>query len=208
MSVRISPLFVIAVAAVVVTASVGVYFLMSDNERYDITIAWADKDCYEPFWIADKMGFWNDEGVKVKGVRVANGSEVASAILSGTADCGGMGADPLLRMLRDDDNASIICRYQAGSSHSEFVARDGANGGKISRSVYQSFFAADGKPIDGKKAEVGGIEMGLKEYLKYALTGADVGMHMGTAYWSWFLGFLENIDLSLGGLGDVNDIAF
>ena len=178
----ISSVLVIGVVAVLVVASAGVYFMLKD-EKADITIAWADKDCYEPFWIAQKMGFWEAEGVKVNGKIVANGAEVASAILSGNADIGGMGADPLLRMLRDDPGASIITRYQAGSSHSEFVTKDGANGGKITIAGYNT-------------AKSGG-EAALKAYLYNAVLGAKVGMQVGTAYWSWFLGFLENIGIDL-----------
>ena len=169
-------------ASLLLGVSVSVYFVMND-EKYDISVAWANKDCYEPFWIADALGFWDDEGVNVEGKIMNNGSECAAAVLSGNADMGGMGADPLLRMLRDDRGSSLICRYQTGYSQSEFVARDGGNGGKISKSGYAACLDA-------------GDEEALKEYLNEAVKGARVGMQLGTAYWSWFLGFLENIGLT------------
>jgi ABC-type nitrate/sulfonate/bicarbonate transport system substrate-binding protein len=182
----ISHLTVLLVATMFLGVSVSAYLVMN-NEDHDISVAWANKDCYEPFWIADALGFWTDEGVKVEGKIMNNGSECAAAVLSGNADMGGMGADPLLRMLRDDRGASLICRYQTGFSQSEFVARDGGNNGKLSKSILNGFYDAEGILID---------EEGLKEYLNGAVKGARVGMQLGTAYWSWFLGFLENIDLT------------
>jgi ABC-type nitrate/sulfonate/bicarbonate transport system substrate-binding protein len=198
----ISPLAVLAVTSLMLIASVSVYFLMSDDE-YDITVAWANKDCYEPFWIADAMGYWDDEGVKVNGVIVNNGSEAAAAILSGNADIGGMGADPLLRMLRDDRGVSIVCRYQTGYNHSEFVARDGGNidsrtgTGKISSDRYNLLLGDLADAVaSGDAGSIERCDRELREYLNYAVKGAKVGMQVGTAYWSWFLGFLENIGLT------------
>ena len=182
----LSPLSVLIVASIMLTAAVSAYFVLNED-RSDITVAWANKDCYEPFWIADAMGYWDDEGVKVKGIVLNNGSECAAAVLSGNADLGGMGADPLLRMLRDDRGASALCRYQTGYSHSEFVARDGGNGGKLSASTYKGFFDSDGNVTDPDA---------LNNYLEEAVRGARVGMQTGTAYWSWFLGFLETIGLT------------
>ncbi|MCL2712372.1 MAG: ABC transporter substrate-binding protein [Methanomassiliicoccaceae archaeon] len=184
--VTLSPLTSVIVASVLISVSVSAYLVINDDD-HDITIAWANKDCYEPFWIADALGYWVDEGVKVNGVILNNGSEVAASILSGNADIGGMGADPLLRMLRDDSGSSIVCRYQTGYSNSEFVARDGGNGGKISLSEYQKQLA---------DAESSGNDKKLREYLNKAVKGAKVGMQVGTAYWSWFLGFLDNIELT------------
>jgi ABC-type nitrate/sulfonate/bicarbonate transport system substrate-binding protein len=63
------------------------------------------------------------------------------------------------------------------------VARDG----KISMSVYNEL-------LDESKAS--GDDTALTEYLKEAVKGARVGMQVGTAYWSWFLGFLETIGLT------------
>ena len=184
----LSPLSVLIVASMILTVSVSAYFVMNDKD-HDITVAWANKDCYEPFWIAEAMGYWEDEGVKVKGVVLNNGSECAAAVLSGNADLAGMGADPLLRMLRDDRGSSVICRYQTGYSQSEFVARDGGNGGRLSANTYKSFFGIDGNVTDPDA---------LNDHLRDAVRGARVGMQAGTAYWSWFLSFLETIGLTAG----------
>ena len=185
-SASVSPLTALIAISLILGVSVSAYFIVND-EKYDISIAWANKDCYEPFWIADALGFWDDEGVKVQGKIMNNGSECAAAVLSGNADMGGMGADPLLRMLRDDRGTSIICRYQTGFSHSEFVARDNGNNGKLSKDGFGLHYDSDGKIID---------EGALISYLNEAVRGARVGMQLGTAYWSWFLGFLENIGLT------------
>jgi len=178
----LSPLPVLAVVSILLTVSVSAYFVLNDD-KHDISIAWANKDCYEPFWIADALGYWEDEGVKVNGIIMNNGSECAAAVLSGNADLGGMGADPLLRMLRDDRGASVLARYQTGHSHSEFVARDG----KISMSTYAALL---------EESEASEDDTYLIEYLNEAVKGARVGMQVGTAYWSWFLGFLETIGLT------------
>ena len=186
MNSAVSPLTILIAVSLILGASVTVYFL-TNEERYDISIAWANKDCYEPFWIADALGFWDEEGVKVEGKIMNNGAECAAAVLSGNADLGGMGADPLLRMLRDDAGTSLICRYQTGFSQSEFVAREGGNNNKLHADELSAHYDADGNIID---------ENGLKEYLNGVIKGARVGMQVGTGYWSWFLGFLENLGLT------------
>lgn len=180
-----SPLLALGVAVLLIASSVSVYFLFFDDEDSDITVAWANKDCYEPFWIAEKMGFWEDEGVKVNGVILHNGSDIASALMRGDADLGGMGADPLLRMLRDSDKASILTRYQAGENYSEFVTYNGANDGKIT----------DQKINDALNAGTDDEGNVLSDWS--FLKGSRVGMQTGTAYWSWFLGFLEDVGLSV-----------
>jgi len=177
-----SPLTVLAVVSALLTVSVSAYFVLNDD-KYDISVAWANKDCYEPFWIADALGYWDDEGVKVNGIIMNNGSECAAAVLSGNADLGGMGADPLLRMLRDDRGTSVLARYQTGYGHSEFVAADGM----ISSSTYNSLL---------EESKISGDDTAVKEYLNEVVKGARVGMQVGTAYWSWFLGFLETIGLT------------
>jgi NitT/TauT family transport system substrate-binding protein len=186
MMVEITPIKVILAVSILVVASVSVYFWMnSDDEEADITIAWASKDCFEPFWVADAKGYWAEAGVRVKHVSVPGGGMGAQMVLSGNADLAGVGDVPTLRAMYDDPGIDILCRYQMIMTH-ELVAIDGRNGGKLDMTEYQ------------KAYDIG--PDALKGFLKYALEGANIGLDTSTAYYAWFLGLLEIIDL------DRNDV--
>jgi len=120
----------IAVVAIVGVAAVGSYFLFfNDEEEYDIVLAVGTKNCYEPFWIADKYGFFDEEDVKVKMVYVDGGGTATTTLLAGGADMTLVGADPAIRLFNETDDGMAIATIEtarAGAS-SDFAVRDDAN---------------------------------------------------------------------------------
>lgn len=94
--------------AAMVTAG-GAYMLINQPEaEADITIACGTKNCYEPFWIADHYGYFDDEGVKVKMLYVDGGGSATTAILAGRADVTLVGADPAVRFIDQTADGMII----------------------------------------------------------------------------------------------------
>lgn len=104
---------VIAVVAVVCVAAVGGYIVLSDDgEAHDIVLAVGTKNCYEPFWIADGKGFFEEEGVKVKIVYVDGGGNATAALLSGSADMTLVGADPAIRLFNNTTDGMAIATIE------------------------------------------------------------------------------------------------
>ena len=119
-------LVVIAIAAVVVVAAVGGYMLLNDDEEYDLIIAKGTAFTHEPTWIADHFGLFEEEGLKVKFVTVDGGGTGMSALLAGRVDMTVSGADPVVRMMQNSDDAKVVgmIEYAGVSGQMSFATLD------------------------------------------------------------------------------------
>ena len=118
MSVNMKVLAIIVVAIVGVSAVGGYMLLKDDGDGYDISLARGLAATHEPVWIADAMGFFDEEGVKVNLVSVSGGGDGMTALLSGGVDMAVSGADTMIRMIDNSDTAMIVgmleCSYRGG----------------------------------------------------------------------------------------------
>lgn len=91
----------VAVVLILVIAAGLVYFVAQGNEdKNTIKIAIVQHN-FEPIYIADELGFFDEEGVNVELVIVPSGSLSATALTTGMVDLAGFGPDPLLGILNN-----------------------------------------------------------------------------------------------------------
>ena len=92
----------IALAIVVVVAIViaAVAIVTNDNDEkgdtYRIAVV---KHNFEPLFIADELGYFNDAGVNVKLVQASSGNDAMTSLAAGHVDLAGFGSDPFFGMI-------------------------------------------------------------------------------------------------------------
>lgn len=116
----------ICVVAIVLCAGIGVvwsYSQSSDNDT-DLVFAVGNKDCYEPCWIADEMGYYTKNGVNVDTLTVSGGGKALEALLSGQADIAGFGSTPLVNCLNNNSSGDyvVLARWMGGESYAELAS--------------------------------------------------------------------------------------
>lgn len=91
---------VLAVYVIMVAGAVAVVGShVSANDDADISIAVGTKNCYEPMWIAERLGYYADEGITVKSNYVDGGGNASVSLMEGSSDITLVGADPAIRMI-------------------------------------------------------------------------------------------------------------
>lgn len=170
-------LAIIVIAAVVAAAVGGYVLLTGDDDDHDIVLAVGTKNCYEPFWIADGKGFFDEEGVKVKILYVDGGGNATLQLLSGNADMTLVGADPAIRLFNETDDGVAIATIEtakAGESRDFAYPKDlGINIGNA-----RTLLSEDGKSVR-----------------------IFCGLDTTTGYYSGYLSYLKNELLS----GNIDD---
>lgn len=110
-------IMVVAIVAIVGVAAVGGYLILSnDDDAYDIVLSVGTKNCYEPFWIADGKGYFDEEGVKVKINYVDGGGSATTQLLSGNADMTLVGADPAIRLFDKTNDGMAIATIETAKA--------------------------------------------------------------------------------------------
>lgn len=116
----------IIVVAVVLCAGVGVVWSYSQSSDKDTGLVFAvgNKDCYEPCWIADEMGYYEKNGVNVDTLTVSGGGKALEALLSGQADIAGFGSTPLVNCLNNNSSGDyvVLARWMGGESYAELAS--------------------------------------------------------------------------------------
>ena len=113
-------------SVMLIVAGIAALELTRDRGGGDISVAVGTKNCYEPMWIADQMGYYDLVGVSVKANYVDGGGNASTSVLSGTSDLTLVGADPAIRML-ESGKAVLVAAIEiasAGASQ-DFAYRDG-----------------------------------------------------------------------------------
>lgn len=112
-------LAVLAVTIMVVSG--GIYFLeYGGDSDADITIACGTKNYYEPFWIADHYGYFEEQGVSVKMLYVDGGGSATTALMAGRADITLVGADPAVRFIDQTEDGMIIGSVSVNKSSTAY----------------------------------------------------------------------------------------
>lgn len=135
---------VVAVVAMLLIAGAAIMLLNGgDGEKITIKLAVGTKSSYEPYWIADHYGFFEDEGIEVEMMYVSGGGAAATALLAGQVDSCLVGAsDPAVRLFEETEDGMIISSiYQAKSANvMYFAVRDDATAGGLDLSEPSTFF--------------------------------------------------------------------
>jgi ABC-type nitrate/sulfonate/bicarbonate transport system substrate-binding protein len=167
----------VAIVAVVVIAGIAVVGvnLNKKDSGHDLVFANGNKDCYEPTWIADQLGYYREFGADVEMMTVTGGGKALEALQSGRADIAGYGSTPLANQLNKnaDDNIIVLGRWMGGKTFSEMavLVKDGKT---------YDFNYPTGKAgievtyFDGTKATVDALSM--------AGSGIRIGMDTTTGY--------------------------
>jgi len=115
----------ITIAFVLIASAVGIYWYYNDDdEQYDLVIACGTKNCYEPFWVAEHFGFFDDENVKVQMMYVDGGGSATTALLAGQVDMTLVGADPAIRLFDKTTDGMAIATIETSlnASPTDFAA--------------------------------------------------------------------------------------
>lgn len=107
-------------AVAIMVAAGGIYLLDGDETDADITIACGTKNYYEPFWIADHYGYFEEQGVSVKILYVDGGGSATTALMAGRADITLVGADPAVRFIDQTDGGMIIGSISVNKSSTAY----------------------------------------------------------------------------------------
>ena len=117
----------IAIVAVVAIASISIVAanMLKKNSGPDLIFANGNKDCYEPTWLADQLGYYKEFGADVEMLQVTGGGKALEALQSGRADIAGFGSTPLANQLNKnvDDDIVVLGRWMGGRSYTEMATK-------------------------------------------------------------------------------------
>jgi|LSQX01.1.fsa_nt_gb hypothetical protein len=115
----------VGIVAMLIIAGAAAYLILSDDgDSKGLVFASGNKDCYEPTWIADELGYYSDFGVDVEMLTVSGGGKALEALLSGQADIAGFGSTPLVTCLNlnSTDDYVVLARWMGGESYAEMAS--------------------------------------------------------------------------------------
>ena len=198
MDLKRNQIIAIAIVSVVLIAGVAIVVSsMNKSSGHDLVFANGNKDCYEPTWLADQLGYYKDFGADVEMLTVSGGGKALEALQSGKADIAGFGSTPLANQLNKnvDDNIVVLGRWMGGKSYSEMatLVKDGKvydfNHPKDASAIDVTYFdnsvhSVTTKPIEGSGMKIGmdtttGYKAALGKYataagLKVSFPDAEV----------------------------------
>lgn len=157
---------VVIVVVALLGAGTGYFLLNGDDGDADIKIACGTKNCYEPLWIAEDRGFFDDEGVDVEMKYVDGGGSAITALLNGSVDLTLVGADPAIRMFENGVGGKVVATIE--TSKSGTMSNDFA---------YRNDIGIDISDASTLLKEDGTVK-------------AVCGLDTGTAYYSGYLSYL------------------
>ena len=187
---------VVAIVAIAAVAVVGVSMNKKDS-GHDLVFANGNKDCYEPTWLADQLGYYKEFGADVEMMTVTGGGKALEALQSGRADIAGYGSTPLANQLNKnaDDNIIVLGRWMGGKSFSEMatIVKDGKtydlNYPTGAPSIEVTYF-------DGSKDNVAAQT--------FFGSGIKIGMDTSTGYKAALASYCKVTGLTMALQGDAN----
>lgn len=116
---------IIAVIVIALGAVVAVVIVQNNNEKYDLSVAYLEKNSYETQMVADSKGFFDDSGVKVKGVTVTgSGQDAVNKLLAGEVDIAATGQGPVANTFHNyADDLVVICGVNHSTGGQVWVAK-------------------------------------------------------------------------------------
>ena len=179
MEMKRNQIIAVGVVAIVVIAAVAVVVMNNNGGNSGgnnaLVFANGNKDCYEPTWLADELGYYSEFGANVEMLTVSGGGKALEALRAGKADIAGFGSTPLANCLNtnDEDQFVILARWMGGDSYAEMatVVKDG--------SVYD-FTYPEG---DGTNKHTVTYYDGTTEEVTFkSMKGMTIGMDTTTGY--------------------------
>ncbi len=191
---------IIAIAIVAVVAIAGISIvavnMTKKNSGHDLVFANGNKDCYEPTWLADQLGYYSEFGADVEMLQVTGGGKALEALQSGRADIAGFGSTPLANQLNKnvDDNIVVLGRWMGGKSYTEMATKVTTD-----NTVYDFNDPDGGDPItvtyfDGSTADI--ITKSLKD------SHMKIGMDTSTGYKAAIISYCNVAGLTVGFPGE------
>jgi len=123
-------ILVLAVAAMVVVASVAAVLILKDDgpgENPTIVLGIADKNGYEPMIYAHAAGFFEDEKVNVDVKWENTGGTATTSLLAGQIDMTNAGNTPVFQALQSSTGVRIVasnCGQIIGESTTVFIVQN------------------------------------------------------------------------------------
>ena len=159
---------VVAIVAIAGIAVVGINLTKKDT-GHDLVFANGNKDCYEPTWIADQLGYYKEFGADVEMMTVTGGGKALEALQSGRADIAGFGSTPLANQLNKnaDDDIVVLGRWMGGKSYSEMatIVKDGKtydfNYPTGESGIEVTYFDGSKATVDAKSIAGSGMKIGM-----------------------------------------------
>ena len=99
----------------IVSVSILIGQSCSDQHRLQpIRLVYSNKVNYEPFIIANELGYFKEAGLNVQVKLVPGGIHAAEALITGSADAGAMGDAPAVILISRKAPVKIVARYGKG----------------------------------------------------------------------------------------------
>jgi NitT/TauT family transport system substrate-binding protein len=116
----------LAIVSILVVAGLVSAFVLwnSAESEMELTITYSNKVDYEPFIVAEELGYFEEEDLNVTTLVVSGGIQSAEAIMTGAADVGAMGDAPATQLLDKNTDAMIVCRYSGGEGMHRYIAQE------------------------------------------------------------------------------------
>lgn len=189
---------IIAIAIVAVVAIAGISIvaanMINKKSSHDLVFANGNKDCYEPTWLADQLGYYKEFGADVEMLQVTGGGKALEALQSGRADIAGYGSTPLANQLNKnvDDNIIVLARWMGGKNYSEMATKVTSDGKVYDYNDPEGGHAIEVTYFDGTKANV----------TTKAMSGIKIGMDTSTGYKAAITNYCKVTGLTLGFPGE------
>lgn len=204
MKLRKSQVIAVCIVAIVICAGISIYWSVSQNKSNDSGLVFAvgNKDCYEPCWIADELGYYDKNGVNVETLTVSGGGKALEALLSGQADIAGFGSTPLVNCLNLNSSGDyvVLARWMGGESYAEMASTIFTENGTF---YSYSLYYPNGS--DGA-VTVTLSDDSQKEVIMKPIKGSNmvVGLDITTGYDAAVIKYCNAVGLSYAYEGDNN----
>ena len=96
-----------------------------NDGKHSIRLAYSNKVNYEPFIIANALGYYPAVGLNVQVKLVTGGIHAAEALITGSADAGAMGDAPAVILAARNAPVKIVARYGKGENIHRMIAANG-----------------------------------------------------------------------------------
>ena len=118
-------LWVVVPVAIVlaVVASFAPWQRPSDNGSNLVVLAYAPQPDVTPFYVADKMGYWSDEGLEVRMEEFATGRLSFETVLGGKADLAQVAETPLVNAAIQKRSFVVIATFCSSDRSVRCIAR-------------------------------------------------------------------------------------
>mgnify|MGYP004650431603 FL=1 len=176
MDIKRNQMIAIAIVAIVAISAIAIVVMNNGDKSNNggLVFANGNKDCYEPTWLADELGYYSEFGAKVDMLTVSGGGKALEALRAGKADIAGFGSTPLANCLNtnDADQFVILARWMGGESYAEMATL-------VTNGETYDFSYPEGDTV---KHTVTYYDGTTEEVIFKAMKGMTIGMDTSTGY--------------------------